>query len=335
MVDASPFSSIAVIGGGAWGTALANLCAGNGAATTIWAREGEVVEAINKQNENTAFLPGVSLNKGVTATDNLSETGGHDAFLLAAPVQHSRAVISELARFAGETAPMAICSKGVETRTGLLMTEMVAEVAPRARLAVLSGPSFADDVARGLPTAVTLACADRDLGAKWVASVGAAHFRPYLSDDLTGAALGGAVKNVLAIAAGVVVGRKLGDSARAALIARGFAEFQRLGVALGAGAATMAGLSGLGDLILTASSPTSRNMSLGMALGEGKTLKAILAERRSVAEGVQTAPAVMALAKKAGVEMPVCGAVTGLVSGDKSVDEVIADLLSRPFTYEG
>jgi glycerol-3-phosphate dehydrogenase (NAD(P)+) len=215
-----------------------------------------------------------------------------------------------------------------------MMTEVMAAVWPEAVPAVLSGPSFARDVAMGMPTAVTLACADAEIGARWVATVGAPHFRPYLSGDLTGAELGGAVKNVLAIAAGVVQGRGLGESARAALISRGFAEFQRLGIALGAEAQTMAGLSGLGDLILTASSPQSRNMSLGIELGKGRPLGEILSERNSVSEGVATAGAIHGLALKAGVEAPVCEAVADLVSGTKSVDEIIAALMARPFKTE-
>lgn len=214
------------------------------------------------------------------------------------------------------------------------MTEVISAVWPEAQPAVLSGPSFARDVARGQPTAVTLACADEALGAKWLATIGAPHFRPYLSDDLTGAELGGAVKNVLAIAAGVVEGRGLGESARAALIARGFAEFQRLGVALGAKRETMAGLSGLGDLILTASSPQSRNMSLGIELGKGRSLEDVLGERNTVSEGVATADAISSLAQKAGVDAPICAAVSDLVNGRKSVDQIIAALMARPFKSE-
>lgn len=335
MNSATPFSSIGVIGGGAWGTALAALCAGNGVSTVLWAREKEVVGAVNETRENTEFLPGVPLPEALVATDSLGRAAQNDALLFVVPAQFARGLFGELRAQADDPAlPVALCSKGIERETGLLMTEVMAAVWPEAQPAVLSGPSFARDVAIGKPTAVTLACADRALGARWIATIGAPHFRPYLSGDLTGAELGGAIKNVLAIAAGVVAGRGLGESARAALIARGFAEFQRLGVALGARRETMAGLSGLGDLILTASSPQSRNMSLGMELGRGRALEEILSERNTVSEGVATADAIHALAQKAGVEAPISAAVSDLVNGRKSVDEIIAALMARPFKSE-
>ncbi|MHA7871432.1 MAG: NAD(P)H-dependent glycerol-3-phosphate dehydrogenase [Hyphococcus sp.] len=334
MSAVNPFGTIAVIGGGAWGTALAHLCAQNGVGTTLWAREPEVADAIRSGGENTFFLPGVRLCPDLKATASLSVVEDAEAILFVAPAQHARAVLDEVKVFARDDAPIALCSKGVERSTGLLMTEVLAEVWPAAQPAVLSGPSFARDVALGLPTAVTLACPDDALGARWAATVAAPHFRPYLSTDLTGAELGGAVKNVLAIAAGVVEGRGLGESARAALIARGFAEFQRLGVALGADPRTMAGLSGLGDLILTASSRQSRNMSLGVALGEGRALADILAERNTVSEGVASAAAVIALAQKAGVDMPICMAVAALTAGREDVDQIIEGLLARPIKSE-
>ena len=331
---ASPFPSAAIIGGGAWGTALATLVAANGVDTLIWALEPGTAAAINDRQENSAFLPGVRLPEAVRATSQLSATGGRDAYLFVAPAQHARDLLGSLREFAPKAAALALCSKGIERGSGKLLTDVLAEVWPDARPAVLSGPSFARDVAVGLPTAVTLAARDAGLGARWMATVGAPHFRPYLSDDLVGAELGGAVKNVLAIAAGAVEGRGLGDSARAALIARGFAEFQRLGVALGAKPETMAGLSGLGDLILTATSRQSRNMSLGVELGRGRNIDEILAERRAVTEGVATAPAVVAMARRAGVDMPICTAVADLVSGARGLDEIIAALLARPLKAE-
>ncbi len=334
MDQSVPFDSIMVVGAGAWGTALANLVARNGVETRLWAREADVVCAIEQERQNSIFLPGVALDARLKATADLSAVAEADAVLLVVPAQFNRAIFGELRHFAEETTPVALCAKGIETESGLLMTEVLAEVWPEARPAVLSGPSFAIDVARGLPTAVTLACGDAALGAHWAASLGAPHFRPYLSHDLIGAELGGAVKNVLAIAAGVADGRGLGESARAAVIARGFAEFQRLGVALGAEAQTMAGLSGLGDLILTASSEKSRNMSLGVALGRGAALRAIMQDRNSVAEGVATAPAIVALAEKAGVETPIINAVAALLAGEKTVDELIKELLARPLTTE-
>lgn len=335
MNSATPFSSIGVIGGGAWGAALAALCAGNGVSTLIWAREKEVVQSINEAHENTEFLPGLRLPETLKATSSLSRAADNEALLFVVPAQFARGIFGELRAQAPDPAlPVALCSKGIERSSGLLMTEVISAVWPEAQPAVLSGPSFARDVARGQPTAVTLACADEALGAKWLATIGAPHFRPYLSDDLTGAELGGAVKNVLAIAAGVVEGRGLGESARAALIARGFAEFQRLGVALGAKRETMAGLSGLGDLILTASSPQSRNMSLGIELGKGRSLEDVLGERNTVSEGVATADAISSLAQKAGVDAPICAAVSDLVNGRKSVDQIIAALMARPFKSE-
>lgn len=334
MSNNAPFSSVAVIGGGAWGTALAHLIAGNGVDTLIWAREESVVNSINDHRENRDFLPGVPLSPALKATGDLGEASEREAFVFVVPAQFARTMLAELKAFAAERAPIALCSKGIERGGGLLMTEVLNEVWPQAVPAVLSGPSFARDVAKGLPTAVTLACANDVIAEKWVATVGAPHFRPYRTDDLVGAELGGAVKNVLAIAAGAVDGRGLGESARAALIARGFAEFQRLGVALGALPQTMAGLSGLGDLILTASSPQSRNMSLGAELGKGRTLDEVLAERNSVSEGVASAAAVMALAEKANVEMPICAAVAALVAGEQDIDEIIAGLLARPFKPE-
>lgn len=334
MERAKPFTSVAVIGGGAWGTALASLCATNGVATTIWARETEVAAAISNTGENAEFLAGVKLPPDLRATNDLGIAASCEAILFVVPAQFARSTFLQLRGIARAGTPVALCSKGIERDTGLLMTEALDAVWPEAIPAVLSGPSFARDVAKGMPTAVTLACADQALGARWISTVGAPHFRPYLSDDLIGVELGGAVKNVLAIAAGVVEGKGLGESARAALIARGFAEFQRLGVALGAKAQTMAGLSGLGDLILTASSPQSRNMSLGLELGKGRALDEILAERNSVSEGVASAAAVTNLATRSGVEMPICTAVADLVRGAKSIDDLIADLLARPFKSE-
>ncbi len=335
MNTGAPFQSVGVIGGGAWGTALASLCAANGVATTLWAREDAVIRAVNERHENTEFLRGVPLPESLKAAKTLGMAASSEAILFVVPAQFARPVFADLREATqGKPVPVALCSKGIEQSTGMMMTEVLGAVWPEAAPAVLSGPSFARDVAMGLPTAVTLAAGDPDLGARWMATIGAPHFRPYLSEDLTGAELGGAVKNVLAIAAGAVVGRGLGESARAALIARGFAEFQRLGVALGAKKETMAGLSGLGDLILTASSPQSRNMSLGIELGKGRTLQEVLGERNTVSEGVATAGAIHALAEKAGVDAPVCEAVAALVSGAKSVDEIIAALMARPLKSE-
>lgn len=331
---ASPFHSAAVIGGGAWGTALAGLMAGKGVDTLIWAHERETADAINDRHVNDLFLPGVRLPESLRATTEMGATAGRDAYLFVAPAQHARSVLGAMAAAAARRAPLLLCSKGIERGSGLLLTEVLRSVWPDAEPAVLSGPSFARDVAEGLPTAVTLAAENQGLGRRWLATVSAPHFRPYLSDDVIGAELGGAVKNVLAIAAGAVSGRGLGDSARAALIARGFAEVSRLALARGGRAETLAGLSGLGDLILTATSPQSRNYSLGLELGRGRRLDEVLGGRHSVTEGVSTAPAVLAMAKAAGVEMPVCAAVADLVSGARGLDEIIAALLARPLKVE-
>ncbi|XBQ17544.1 MAG: NAD(P)H-dependent glycerol-3-phosphate dehydrogenase [Oceanicaulis sp.] len=326
--------SIAVIGAGAWGTALAQTAAAAGRAVTLWAREAEVAEAVNGARENTVFLPGVRLHDRVRATTDIAQAGEAEAVLLVTPAQHVRATLKALRPHARDTLPIVLCAKGFEQSTLALMTDVLAEELPQARAAVLSGPSFAIDVAKGLPTAVTLACADKALGEDLMAAIGSPGFRPYWTDDLVGAEAGGAVKNVLAIAAGIVEGRELGRSAHAALIARGFAEMSRLGEALGGRRETLAGLCGLGDLVLTCSSPQSRNMSCGLALGRGEALSDILGARKAVTEGVATAPAVVDLAKKHGVDMPICEAVAAVLAGEMRVDAAIEALLARPFKSE-
>lgn len=330
----SGFQSIGVIGAGAWGTALAQSCAQAGRAVTLWAFEPKVVEAINANHVNTAFLPDVALHPGLSATSDPADLAACDAFLLVAPAQHARATLARFAPVIREGAPVLLCAKGFERGTLALMTEVLAETVPQAVPAVLSGPSFAIDVARGLPTAVTLACADEALGQALMTAVGSPTFRPYYSSDLIGAEAGGAVKNVLAIAAGVVEGKGLGKSAHAALIARGFAEMTRLGEALGGRRETLAGLCGLGDLVLTCSSPQSRNMSCGLALGRGESLEAILGARTAVTEGVATAPALAELARRHGVEMPICEAMDAVLAGRISLDAAIDALLARPFRSE-
>ena len=329
------FEKISVIGAGAWGTALAQVAADAGRDVTIWAREPEVVESINATHENATFLSGVELDRGIDATADLAGAANADALLIVTPAQFVRATLKEMEPHLVPGTPVILCAKGIEQRTGSLLTQVLAETAPQATAAVLSGPSFAREVAMGLPTAVTLACADETLGHALAEAIGSRTFRPYYSTDLTGAEIGGAVKNVLAIACGVVEGRKLGASARAALTTRGFAEMTRLGLALGARRETLAGLSGLGDLILTCNSPQSRNMSLGIALGEGKSLDEIMGARNSVSEGVHTATALAELANAKGVDMPIAQAVAAIVTGRMEVDEAMVALLSRPFRAEG
>ncbi|MEQ9196027.1 MAG: NAD(P)H-dependent glycerol-3-phosphate dehydrogenase [Parvibaculum sp.] len=328
------YNRIAVIGAGAWGTALAQVAAKAGRSVTLWARESEVVASVNGSHENTTFLPGIALDESLRATADLKEAAAADAILMVTPAQHMRRVLEELAPDIAAGKPVVLCAKGIEQSTNRLLTEVLAEAMPQATPAVLSGPSFAAEVARGLPTAVTLACEDEQVAEALAHAIGLPTFRPYYSSDLTGAEIGGAVKNVLAIACGIVEGKKFGDSARAALTTRGFAELTRLGLAMGARAETLAGLSGLGDLILTCNSPKSRNMSLGIALGEGKTLDEIMGSRNSVSEGVHSATAVVALARHHGIEMPIAEAVAEIVTGTATVDNVIAALLARPFRSE-
>ncbi len=306
-----------------------------GRRVTLWAHEAEVVDAINGDHENPVFLPGVVLDAAIAATGDLAElASGADAVLLVTPAQFLRATAERLAPALAADLPLVICAKGIEQGTSAAMSEVVAETLPGRPIAMLAGPTFAAEVARDLPTAVTLACADAAAGEALVAALGTAHFRPYLSDDVIGAEIGGAVKNVLAIACGIAHGRAFGDNARAALITRGLAEMTRLAVAKGGRRETMMGLAGLGDLTLTCTSRQSRNYSLGEALGEGEQLDDILASRRSVAEGVFSAEAVVALGKKLGVEMPIAEAVDSVLNRGGTVDAAITGLLTRPFRAE-
>lgn len=334
-VSLDTFARIGVVGGGAWGTALAQACVRAGRDTLLWARETETVAKINRDHANPDYLPGIILDPALRATDDLGDLAACDALLLVTPAQHLRGVCVKLAEKLSRPIPAVICAKGVEQGSLALMSDAAAAALPAgAPLAVLSGPTFAAEVARGQPAAVTLACADPVLGRGLAHALGGRAFRPYVSDDVIGAQVGGAVKNVLAIACGVAVGAKLGDNARAALITRGLAEITRLAVALGGRAETLMGLSGLGDLTLTCTSFQSRNMSLGAALGEGRTLAEILGERRSVAEGVHTAAAAAALAAKLGVEMPITAAVDAVLNRGAGVNETIQALLARPFRDE-
>jgi glycerol-3-phosphate dehydrogenase (NAD(P)+) len=330
----SAIKSVGVIGAGAWGTALALVSARAGLDVTLWAREPEVLESIRGHRENSLFLPGIRLDDGLEVTNHIEDLGGADMILAVPPAQHVRSTLTVFAPHARPGLPVVLCAKGVEQGTLKLMTEVLAEVIPEAAPAVLSGPSFAGEVARGLPTAVTLACGDETCADRLAHALATPLFRPYLSTDLIGAEAGGAVKNVLAIACGVVEGKGLGRSAHAALITRGFAELTRLAVALGGQAETVAGLCGLGDLVLTCSSPQSRNMSVGLALGRGETLQQALSGKLSVAEGVASAPAVRQLADRLGVETPICEAVAAVLADEIDIDTAIDGLLSRPLRAE-
>ena len=328
------FQHVGVIGAGAWGTALAQVAARAGLKVTLQAREPEVVASITADRENTLFLAGVKLEDAITAAPDMAALADCDLILAVPPAQHMRSALTALKPHLRAGVPVVLCSKGVEQGTLKLMSDVAAEVLPGQPIAVLSGPSFAGEVARGLPTAVTLACEDEALGQKIGQAIAIPAFRPYWADDVIGAEAGGAVKNVLAIACGIVEGKDLGRSAHAALITRGFAELSRLAAALGGKAETVSGLCGLGDLVLTCSSPQSRNMSVGLALGAGKTLEQALAGKVSVAEGVASAPAVRALARSLGVETPICEAVAAILAGEVDVDSAILGLLSRPLKAE-
>ncbi len=325
---------IGIIGAGAWGTALATVVARNGLETVIWAREADVATAINDRHENTTFLPGIRLAPEIRAVTSLGEAAAADALLLCVPAQFMRAVTLDLAPDLGASTPVVNCAKGIEQETMALMGEIIAETLPGRPLAVLSGPTFAAEVAHARPTAVTLAAGDERLSRDLAAELGSNIFRIYLSDDPVGAQIGGAVKNVLAIACGIVVGRELGENGRAALITRGLTEIVRFGAAKGAKPQSLMGLAGLGDLVLTCTSAQSRNYSLGVALGHGEALDAILKARSSVAEGAFSAAAITAMARKLGIDMPICFAVDDVLNRGGDIDAAIADLLSRPFTTE-
>jgi len=324
--------AIGVIGAGAWGTALAQMLAGDGREVLLWAIEPELVEEINARRGNSLYLPSATLAPSIRATGDLAEAARCEILLLVTPAQHLGATMARMPAFPRD---LVLCAKGIEAHSGRMMHEVASDAAPGSEIAVLSGPTFAHEVAAGLPTAVTLACGGGDTQWQRLApAIARPTFRPYYSDDLVGAEVGGAVKNVLAIACGVVEGLRLGQNARAALIARGYAEMQRFGEALGAERATLAGLCGLGDLVLTCSSTASRNFSLGKALGEGADPKGLMNDRRTVAEGAHTAPVLVELARRQGVAMPIAEAVGRLLEGAPA-SEVVRELLARPLTVEG
>lgn len=325
--------SLGVLGGGAWGTALAQAFAADGTPVSLWAREAEVVEAINADHCNPLFLPGAALSPSITATGELAAMEDLPVLLVVAPAQHLGRVLAGLG---DRQRDLVLCSKGIEAGTGRLMADVAREALPEAEIAVLSGPTFAHEVAAGLPTAVTLACSGGVTQWERLAPVlSRPGLRPYYSDDVVGAEIGGAVKNVLAIACGVVEGLGLGQNARAALIARGYAEMTRFGLALGARAETLAGLCGLGDLVLTCSSTSSRNFALGKALGEGMSAAEALSGKLSVAEGAHTAPVLADLAAQRGIAMPIVDAVARLLVGAAPARQVVAELLARPLRAEG
>ncbi|MEK9684735.1 MAG: NAD(P)H-dependent glycerol-3-phosphate dehydrogenase [Rhodospirillaceae bacterium] len=326
--------SIGIIGAGAWGTALAQAVCNAGNHTILWAHEREVADSINKKRMNDIYLPGITLNPAIRATTVIEEATESDVVLLVTPAQFLRGVTETLAPILSRSTPIVICAKGIEQNTGALMSEIASETLGGREIAVLSGPTFAVEVAKGLPTAVTIASKDPAFGEAFVRAIGTQTLRPYHSQDVIGAEIGGAVKNVLAIACGIAEGRGFGDNARAALITRGLSEMTRLSLAKGGKAETMMGLSGLGDLTLTCTSPQSRNYSLGIALGEGQSLDSITSSRHSVAEGVFSAAAVGTLASRLRIEMPISEGIDAIVNKGSSVDEIIEALLARPFREE-
>ncbi|MBX9465209.1 MAG: NAD(P)-dependent glycerol-3-phosphate dehydrogenase [Aquamicrobium sp.] len=321
---------IAVLGGGAWGTALAATMVRAGNATALWARDAEIVASLNQRRENPRYLPDIVLEAGIQATESLDEAiDGADCVLAVVPAQAMRGLLALLGDRLRPGVPLVLCAKGIERDSGLLLSQIAAELLPQTPIAALSGPSFATDVARGLPTAVTVAAADPQLASLLALRLSAPAFRCYSSADLTGVEVGGALKNVLAIAAGAVSGAGLGASAQAAMVTRGFVELRRVGAAFGAEAETLMGLSGLGDLILTCGSPQSRNFSYGLALGRGESL-----EGRPLAEGASTAGIAARIAREKGVDAPIIEAVDRILRGEASIAEAVAALLSRPLKSE-
>lgn len=327
-------NTVGVIGGGAWGTALALTAARAGRKVILWARDPNIVSEIRSRQRNSRYLPSVTFDEEIDATTQLTDLVTVDALLLVTPAQTTRGLLTELAAHGAFKVPLVLCAKGIEQSSGKLLSDLVAEELPGAIPAVLSGPSFAEDVAKGLPTAVTIAAGNDVLAQALCRALAAPAFRPYASTDLIGTQIGGALKNVLAIACGAVVGRKLGASAQAALTARGFAELTRLGAALGARPETLTGLSGLGDLVLTCSSSQSRNFSFGLKLGQGDTAADLIAAGGKLAEGAFSARIAVELAARLGVDLPICQTVARMIDQDLSIDDALSALMSRPLKSE-
>lgn len=324
---------ICILGTGAWGTALAQVLSHGGKAVTLIAREPEIADAINQRHENTKYLAGVTLNNTITATSDIAALGDADIVILATPAQYLRDSLVRAKPHLKDAAILVNTAKGIEAASGRLLSDIAAEILPNHAYAVLSGPTFANEVALGLPTAITLATTDAR-GAALAETIRTPFFRPYLSDDVTGVEIAGALKNVIAIACGIVEGKKLGQNARAAVMTRGMAEIKRLGMAKGAKSDTFLGLAGIGDLTLTCNSMSSRNFSLGFELGTGRTLADILASRVTVAEGVATSKAVMNFAKSCAADLPIASAVYHVLYDNADVNDVIAGLLSRHLKTE-
>ncbi len=325
--------NISVIGAGAWGTALAQVAARAGRNVKIWSRSKALADSINQDKVNGKYLPNTPLEKNISATNDLElAVKDADAIMFVVPVQHTRMIVKDLIGLIPEDVPLVLCSKGIELNTGLLMSQVVKELFPDNPYIVLSGPNFASEIAKGLPAATALATLNTNAGNDLAKALGGKTFRPYVISDPIGAEIGGAIKNVIAIACGIVAGSQLGENAKAAIMTRGMAEMKRMGKALGAKPETFLGLSGMGDLTLTCNSSLSRNYQLGFMLGQGKTLESIMENRNSVVEGVATATAVLEFAKKQAVNMPICQAINDTLHSDTTIAETVEDLMTRPLT---
>ena len=327
-------TKIGVIGAGAWGTALAHTLANEGKEVTLWARTPEIVATIEAMQENDKYLPGIRLNDTLKTTESLTKAANADVLLIVTPAQHIRKTLEALKADAGNGKPVVICSKGIELESGLLMSQVAKEVLPNGKIAIMTGPTFAHEIAKGHPSAMTLAMQDKELGQELSEEIGARTLRLYYSDDVIGTQIGGAVKNVIAIACGAVIGRGLGESSRAALVTRGLAEMGRLAFAMGAQKETLMGMCGVGDMILTCSSMQSRNYSFGIEIGKGKSPQEILETRSAVTEGFYTSKALMTLAKKNAVDMPICESVYECLNEGLDFKDAIEKMLDRPVRKE-
>lgn len=326
--------SIGVLGAGAWGTALALTAARAGNNVVLWGRDATAIAEMRSRRVNSRYLPGITFDEDLEATTDIARALSSDLVLLVTPAQTTRAMCTLLGDHKFGQKSLLLCAKGIERSTGKLPSQTVSELLPGATVGMLSGPSFADDVARGLPTAVTIGAEDLETASHFSEAMASPSFRPYASDDLIGVQVGGALKNVLAIACGAVVGRKLGASALAALTARGFAELTRLGAAMGGRRETMTGLSGLGDLVLTCSSPQSRNFSFGIKLGQGTQARDLIASGTKLAEGAYSARIAVELGERLGLDLPICKTVAAMIDKDVSVDEALSELMARPLRCE-
>ena len=327
-------NSISVIGAGSWGTALAQILAVKGLDVTLWARRAEIADEINEKRTNETRLPNVPLNESISATTQLQETLISDIILMVTPAQVMRSVLEQMKAYIRPEHVLVLCSKGIEQESLLLMSEVVDEILPGTKTAVLSGPNFAGEIARGKPAATTLASTDQDLAETLQNIIASPFFRPYVTTDIIGTQVAGALKNVIAIACGIAKGLDMGENARASLITRGLAEITRLGITMGAQPETFLGQSGVGDMMLTCSSEQSRNFSFGLSLGKGSSISEIMEGKNTVSEGYFTAKTCAALVKKHACDMPICTNINACVSGSSSIDDALKTVLNRPLRHE-